>query len=68
MGRMIKWLNNTKIFSTTKKDEKPKISYSLEKTWVLFIICSKCKNEDEKIFKEEESMGMLKILYLIENI
>ena len=68
MGRMIKWLNNTKIFSATKKDEKPKISYLLEKRLVLSIICSKCKNEDEKIFKEEESMGMLKILYLIENI
>ena len=33
--------------------EKPKISYLLEKTLVLSIICIKCKNEDEKIFKEE---------------
>ena len=33
--------------------EKPKISYLLEKTLVLSIICSKCKNEDEKLFKEE---------------
>ena len=36
--------------------EKPKISYILDKTLVLSIVCSKCKNEDEKIFKEEESI------------
>ena len=36
-----------------RKFEKPIISYLLEKTLVLSIICSKCKNEDEKIFKEE---------------
>ena len=36
-----------------RKFEKPKISYILEKTLVLSIICSYCKNEDEKIFKEE---------------
>ena len=35
--------------------EKPKLSYLLAKTLVLSIICSKCKNEDEKIFKEEKS-------------
>ena len=33
-----------------RKLEKPKILYFLEKA-VLSIICSKCKNEDEKIFK-----------------
>ena len=79
MRRMI---NNTKISSITKKMkqlycvicskyrklEKPKISYLLEKTLVLSIICSKCKNEDEKIFKEEESIEILKILGLISNI
>ena len=68
VGRLIKWLNNTKIFSITKKDEKPKISYLLEKTLVLSIICSKCENEEEQIFKEEESMERLQILNLIENI
>ena len=47
---------------------KIKISYLLEKTSVLFIICSKCMNEDEKIFKKEESIEMLKILGLINNI
>ena len=50
------------------KFEKPKISYLLEKTLVLSIICSKCKNEDEKIFKEEDSIEILKIISLIINI
>ena len=45
-----------------RKFEKPKISYLLEKTLVLSIICSKCKNEDEKIFKEEESIEIIKFL------
>ena len=47
--------------------EKPKV-YLLEKTLVLSIFCSKCKNEDEKLFKEEESIEILKILGLNENI
>ena len=51
-----------------RKFEKPKISYLLENTLVLFIICSKCKNKDEKLFKEEESIELLKILGLIENM
>ena len=40
----------------------------LEKTLVFPIICSKCKNEDEKLFKEEESTETLKILGFRENI
>ena len=48
--------------------EKPKISDLLKKTLAPSIICSKCKNEDEKLFKEEESIEILKILGLIENI
>ena len=56
------------ICGKNRKLEKSKISYFLEKTLVLSIICSKCKNEDEKIFKEEESSEILKILGLIENI
>ena len=43
-----------------RKFEKPKISYFLEKTLVLSIICSECKNEDEKIFKKEDSIDILK--------
>ena len=48
-----------------RKSEKPKISYLLEKTLVLSIICSKRKNEDEKLFKEVESNETLKVLGLI---
>ena len=51
-----------------RKFEKPKISYVLEKTLVFSIICSKGKNEDEKMFKEKESIEMLKILDLVNNI
>ena len=50
------------ICGKCKKFEKPKISYFLEKTLVLSIIFSKCKNENEKAFKEEESIEILKIL------
>ena len=45
-----------------------KISYIFEKIFVLSIVCSKCENEDEKRFKEEESIEILKVLGLIENI
>ena len=54
------------ICAMYRKFEKPKISYLLEKkTLVLSIFCSKCKNEDEKVFKEEQSIEILKILGLI---
>ena len=36
-----------------------------KKKIVLFIIWSNCKNKDEKIFKEEESIEKLKILGFI---
>ena len=51
-----------------RKFEKPKISYILEKTLVLSIICSKCKNKDDKIFKKKKSIAILEILGLIENV
>ena len=50
-----------------RKFEKPKISYILGKTLVFSIIYSECKNEDKKIFQEEESIEILKIFGLIEN-
>ena len=37
-------------------------------TLILFIISRKCGNEDEKIFEEEESLAILKIICLMENI
>ena len=48
------------ICSKHRKFEKPKISQLLH--------CNKCKNENERIFKDEESIEMLKIISLIENI
>ena len=56
------------ICSKYRKFEKSKISHLLEKTLVLSITCSKCKNENEKMFKEEETIKILKILCVIENI
>ena len=45
------------------------LKYLLDKKkLVLSIICSKCKNEDGKLFKEEESMEILKVYGSIENI
>ena len=38
-----------------RKFEKSKTSYLLEKTF-LSIICSNCKNEDEKIFKKRNQL------------
>ena len=35
---------------------------------ILSIICSKYKNEDEKLFKEVDSIEILKVLGLIEDI
>ena len=52
-------------WSKYRKFEKPKISYFTKKTVVLFIICIKCKNKNEKILKKEESIEILKILGLI---
>ena len=39
-----------------------------KKTLVIFIICSKCENEDKKIFKEELSTEIFKIFGLIKNM
>ena len=41
------------ICGKSRKFEKPKILYLLEKTLVIPIICSKCMSEDEKLFKVE---------------
>ena len=47
---------------------KSRISYLLGKTLVLSAICSKCKNEDEKMIIEKESTEISKVLSLIENM
>ena len=41
------------IYGKYRKFGKPKISYLLEKTLVVSIICSKCKSEDEQSLKEK---------------
>ena len=56
------------ICSKYRKFEQPKISYLLEKALVLSIFCSKYKNEEENLLKEEESIEILNIFGLIENI
>ena len=56
------------IWAKYKIFEKPKISYIFEKTLVLSVVCSKCKNDDEKKFKKEESTEISKILGFIENV
>ena len=49
--------------------KKPKTSHLLQKETLVFsITCSKYKNQDEKIFKEEQSIEILKTLGLINNI
>ena len=55
------------ICNKYRKLEILKISYLLDKTLALSIICSKCKNEDEKMFKEE-SIEILKIHGLTNNL
>ena len=56
------------ICSKYRTFENPKISYLLERTVLLSIILSKCKNKDQKIFKEEYLIDVLKVLGLINNI
>ena len=56
------------ICGNYKKSKNLKISYIFEKTLVLSIICSKCENDNEKIFKEEEPIEILKIIGLIKYI
>ena len=55
------------ICNKYRKLEILKISYLLDKALALSIICSKCKNEDEKMFKEE-SIEILKIHGLTNNL
>ena len=55
-----------KIYYTTckkyKEFKEPKISYLCDKTLLFYSVCNKCESEDEKIFKEEESIEILKFL------
>ena len=51
-----------------KKSKNLRYCTFSKKTLVLSIICSKCENDNEKIFKEEEPIEILKILGLIKYI
>ena len=60
-----------KIYCTNctiyKEFQKTKISYIRDKKLLHFSICNTCGSEDEKIFKEDESIEILKFLHLIAN-
>ena len=56
------------MFFKYRKFKNPNISYIFEKTLGLSFICSKYENEDEEIFKEEESIETLQVLGLIKGI
>ena len=51
-----------------RKSKKSKISNIFSRALVFSIICENCGSNDEKIFKEEESIKILKTLGLINNI
>ena len=51
-----------------EKLKLPKISYIFNKALVLSIICDKCGSKDEAIYKEKESIEILKILGLINSM
>ena len=51
-----------------RKFKNSKTSYIFEEKLVFSIICSACDIEDEKIFKEEESIKVLRTLGFIKNV
>ena len=57
------------LFAVIIKNQKTlKYLTIFEKTLVLSIICSKCENDNEKVFKGEETIEILKIIGLIKYI
>ena len=56
------------IWGKYRRFEKPKISYLLEKTLVFLLFEVSVKMKKKKMFKEEESVEILKIPGLIKNI
>ena len=51
-----------------KKIKKPEMSYVFDKASVFFLICDKCRSNEEPIFKEEQSSEMIKMFCLIKNL
>ena len=56
------------ICNKYRKLKKTKISYIFKKTLSLSIVYSNCGHEYEKIFNEEKSIEISKILSLINNM
>ena len=52
-------------FNSIREFANPKISCISDKILVFSIICNKCGNNNDRIFKEEESIEILKFLVLI---
>ena len=61
-----------KIYCTVsgkyRKFKNPNISYISDKTLSFFNACRECGNENKRVFKEEETTEILKILDLIINV
>ena len=51
-----------------RKFKNPKISHIFDKTLGFSFICDNCGNKEEKTFKEQESIEILIILVLIDNM
>ena len=51
-----------------KEFKEPKISYICDKILLLSRICNNCGSKDEKTFKEEVSIEILKILDFVYNM
>ena len=66
LTKSLKWRKLYFVFFLVTKENLKILKYHTlsKKTLVLSIINRKCKNEDEKIFKENESIEILKILGL----
>ena len=56
------------ICNKYRKFKSPKRPYIFKKALDLFIVYSNCGHEYKKLFEEEESIEILKILCLISNI
>ena len=50
-------------YNKYRKLKNRKMSYIYDKALVLFIICDKCGSNNERIFKEEELIEILKFLF-----
>ena len=47
-------MKNYILLFAVKIENLKNLKYHYKKTWAFSIMCSKCKNEDEKLFIEED--------------